>query len=54
MKIIEISETLDVDVLYIECDKDLNPVKNIQNDAIESIFNKFIIIKKLRKNKHKN
>ena len=34
-------------------DRDLNAAINILNDAIKSIFNKFIIIKKIRKNKHK-
>ena len=55
-----IMDDLSLDIREYHCskcgitiDRDLNAAINILNDAINKIFNKFIIIKKLRKNKHK-
>ncbi len=55
-----IMEELSLDIREYHCSKcgliinrDLNAAINILNDAINKIFNKFIVIKKLRKNKHK-
>ncbi len=55
-----IMEELSLDIREYHCnicgltiDRDLNAAINILNDAINKIFNKFIVIKKLRKNKHK-